>query len=222
MFEELFRYKAPNADLLLNNGFVKTENGYRLQQKIMGGDFTLFVTVGADGTVDTELTEAETNEAYVLYKTNAQGKYIGEVRAAVEAVLADIAATCFKDKIFQFPQTERLIRHVRERYGDEPEYLWKKFPQNAVWRRKDNKKWYGAVLSVEGVKLGLDTEEIVEIVDLRGTPEEIPALLERQHYYPGWHMNKKSWYTVVLDDSVPDDELWERIRQSYLIAQKSK
>jgi predicted DNA-binding protein (MmcQ/YjbR family) len=32
---------------------------------------------------------------------------------------------------------------------------------------------------------------------------------------PGYHMNKKHWNTVVLDGSVPDDELQELIDHSY-------
>ncbi|MGN1104647.1 MAG: MmcQ/YjbR family DNA-binding protein, partial [Candidatus Coproplasma sp.] len=41
-----------------------------------------------------------------------------------------------------------------------------------------------------------------------------------ENYYPGWHMNKKSWYTLVLDGSVSDDEITERIKESYALAKK--
>lgn len=32
---------------------------------------------------------------------------------------------------------------------------------------------------------------------------------------PGYHLNKKHWNTVLLDGSVPDDELVEMLRHSY-------
>jgi predicted DNA-binding protein (MmcQ/YjbR family) len=32
---------------------------------------------------------------------------------------------------------------------------------------------------------------------------------------PGYHLNKKHWNTVVLDGSIPDDELEELIQHSY-------
>jgi predicted DNA-binding protein (MmcQ/YjbR family) len=32
---------------------------------------------------------------------------------------------------------------------------------------------------------------------------------------PGYHLNKKHWNTVVLDGTVPDDEIDELIRHSY-------
>jgi predicted DNA-binding protein (MmcQ/YjbR family) len=34
---------------------------------------------------------------------------------------------------------------------------------------------------------------------------------------PGYHMNKKHWNTVVLDGSVPDDELEELVAHSYAL-----
>ena len=33
---------------------------------------------------------------------------------------------------------------------------------------------------------------------------------------PGYHLNKRHWNTVVLDGSVPDDELADMIEHSYL------
>lgn len=80
------------------------------------------------------------------------------------------------------------IEYVRKKYGDELEFLWTKFPDNAAWRRKDNRKWYG--------------------------------VLSKEHYYPGWHTNKKSWYALVLDDCISDEEMQLRITESYELAKK--
>ena len=82
----------------------------------------------------------------------------------------------------------QLIEYVRKQYGDELEYLWENFPENAVWRRKNNQKWYGAPLTVSRRKLGFSSDEVVEIIDLRGTPEELAAFVDGQRYFPGWHM----------------------------------
>ena len=113
-----------------------------------------------------------------------------------------------------------VCEFIRNTYGDELEFLWPKSPKNAVWRRKDSRKWYGAVLTTAGNKVGLETSDIVEIIDLRMKKEQAEEVLARKHYYPGWHMNKKSWYTVVLDESVPDEELQRRIQESYELAKK--
>ena len=51
-------------------------------------------------------------------------------------------------------------------------------------------------------------------------PKEAEEILSRANYYPGWHMNKKSWYTLILDGSISDGELKERLRESYRLAGK--
>ena len=38
---------------------------------------------------------------------------------------------------------------------------------------------------------------------------------------PGYHLNKKHWNTIVLDGSVPDDEVEELIRHSYELVVES-
>ena len=38
---------------------------------------------------------------------------------------------------------------------------------------------------------------------------------------PGYHLNKKHWNTVVLDGSVPDDEVEELIEHSYELVVES-
>lgn len=75
-------------------------------------------------------------------------------------------------------------------------------------------------MTVPKSKLGFQSEEKVEIVDLHCRPDQIEDLLARQQYYPGWHMNKKSWYTIILDGSIPDEELFFRLEESYALAQK--
>lgn len=220
MFEDVFKRQKLRPERLPAYGFVKDGGHWRYETKIRGGEFTLHIRIDKAGNAETDLVDNETGDEYVLYKTNASGTYVGEVRQAIEDVLTDIVGKCYEPSVFKTNQSLVLIEYVREAYGDELEFLWEKFPDNAVWRRKDNQKWYGAILTVVGSKIGLDTERIVEIVDLRMKPEQKDELLVREHYYPGWHMNKKNWYTIVLDAGVSDDELCRRLDESYELAVK--
>ena len=55
-------------------------------------------------------------------------------------------------------------------------------------------------------------------VTLKGTPEDNE--IDRAEFptvAPAWHMNKRHWYTVTLDGSVPSDMLAEMIRASYAL-----
>lgn len=220
MFEDIFERKKRNIEKMSVYGFDIKDGGWIYETNIMDGAFRLSVFIGENGDVDTNLVEIENSEPYILYKTNASGAYVGEIRTAVEAVLTDIANACYDVSVFKTNQAQMAIEYVRKKYGDELEFLWTKFPENAVWRRKDNQKWYGAILTVTGNKIGLDTDEIVEIIDLRMKAENREAILSREHYYPGWHMNKKSWYTLVLDNCIADEEIKLRITESYELARK--
>lgn len=222
MFDEIIKRKKLIPEKLLACGFEKNGEFFQYFTEIRNGEFTLMIQIGMDGTIDTNLVENETGEAYILYKTGASGTYVGEIRAVIEEVLYDIVRQCYETSIFKTEQSQMIINFVREQYGDELEFLWEKFPDNAVWRRKDNKKWYGAILTVAGKKVGLETEKIEEIIDLRMNPAEADIILSRKNYYPGWHMNKKSWYTIVLNGSVPDEELKEKIMESYDLAGRKR
>ncbi len=49
------------------------------------------------------------------------------------------------------------------------------------------------------------------------------ALCLREMYeavLPGYHMNKKHWNTVVLDNTIPDDEVFSMIDDSYVLVVK--
>lgn len=218
MFENIFKRKKLNADKLVKYGFSRVEDKFTLTREISGNDFTLQITIGMDGLPDTSLVENETDSEYVLYKTGAQGAFVGSIRSEIEAILADIAEKCYDPDIFSSAQTVRLIEAVRERYGDEPEFLWEKFPTDAILRRQDSQKWYAVIMTIPVSKLGLPSDETAEIIDLHTRPEQMPELMARENFYPGWHMNKKSWFTLILDGSVPDAELFRLVDESYELA----
>lgn len=222
MFEDKFFIKRKkNISKLLHYGFVREADQYRYSTPVMDGTFRLLVFVRDDGTVSTKMIDTSTDEEYSLYKSESSvGTFVGEVRTVCEEVLTDISEKCFDADIFRSEQTLEIIEYVKGKYGDEPEYLWEKFSDNAVLRRKDTQKWYGVLLTVPKTKLGLDSNEIVEIIDLRLDPELMDTTVDRIKYFPGWHMNKKSWYTIILDGSVSTDEIRQRIDRSYILAIK--
>lgn len=218
MFEDIFLRKKAVPEKLDAYGFRKIQSRYKYNTDVLNGEFRLEITIGNNSVPNTTLTEIATGEEYILYKTNAVGTFVGEVRTAITNILRDIADCCYETAVFKAEQSIALIAYVREKYGDELEYLWNKFPDNAVWRRKDNKKWYGALLTVSRRKLGIPSDEIVEIIDLRATPEVIEDLIDNAQFFPGWHMNKKHWYTIILDGTVSVDEIYHRVDESYLLA----
>ena len=222
MFDELFRRRTIDIQKAILFGFVQSNSNYIYETDIIDGSFLLQIVITPDGNIDTKLTEKAIGDEYVLYKTNATGSFVGEVRKAIEAILKQVADQCYNTDIFKSAQAKEIICYVREKYGDELEFLWEKFPDNAIWRRKDNEKWYGALLTVKASKLGLDDDKSIEILDLRIKTEDIETTVDYQRFFAGYHMNKKHWYTLLLDGSTPIEEICNRIDESYILAKKQE
>lgn len=219
--KEIFRRKKLIPSKLQPYGFVDDGDCFTFRKTLAQSGLALTVKITPAGEISTEITDPATEDAYTLHLTDgAVGSFVAGVRADYAQILADIASHCFEPEIFKSFQTKQLVEYVGDHYGDEPEYLWKKFTDNAVWRRKDTGKWYGAILTVSRRKLGLDSDEIAEILDFRCPPEELDALADGKLYFRGWHMNKKSWCTIVLDGSVSTEEICRRIDKSYSLANK--
>lgn len=220
-FQSVFRRRKVITDKLKPFGFRRSGNEYIYKRILPDSGFEITVTIAADGEVNTTVVDPSFDEPYTLHLADgATGSFVGGVRTETEKLLTDISEKCFEPDIFKSEQAKALIEYVRMRYDNELEFLWEKFPDNAVWRRRDTAKWYGALLTVSKRKLGFKSDELVEIIDLRSAPENMEALIDNQIYFPGWHMNKKNWYTVILDGSASLNELQRRLDESYLLAIK--
>jgi len=177
------------------------------------------VTVLDDGTVAAKVLDAFSDEEYVLHRTSvACGSFVGMVRAEHERVLLEIAEKCFDPDVFKSDYARMVVQYIRGTYGDELEFLWSRFPNNAIFRRKDTGKWYGAMLVLSKRKLAFDSDELVDVLDFRMNTDAVKSVVDGVRYFPGYHMNKKHWVTVCLDGSVPVDEIMNRIAESYKLA----
>ena len=160
--QQIFSDRRADPEKLRAYGFRETDGAYLYEQPILDGAFTLRVRVCADG-VDACLIDAATDEPYTLFLVeDAQGSFIGEVRAAYCDALSAVAEACFAKTVFQSGYSQSVIEYARNTYGDELEFLWEKSPKNAILRRKDNRKWYAALLTISKSRLGAFPDEEIE------------------------------------------------------------
>ena len=219
--ETLFKHLKAMPARLLSFGFAEHEAAYTYSAGLVDGQFTMRVTVGKEGKISAQVIENSSGESYVLHLIpGAGGAFVGQVRQEYERLLTQLAAACFEPDVFKSEDARRVIAYAREKYQHELEFLWPRFPQNAILRRQDNAKWYAALLTVPAQKLGLPGDAPIEILDLRGAPQDIAALVDNKKYFPGFHMNKKHWFTLCLDGSVAIEEIFRRLDESFALAKK--
>lgn len=216
--QQIFSDRRADPEKLRAYGFRETDGAYLYEQPLLSGAFTLRVRVCADG-ADACLIDAATDEPYTLFLVeDAQGSFIGEVRAAYCDALSAVAEACFAKTVFQSGYSQSVIEYARNTYGDELEFLWEKFPKNAILRRRDNRKWYAALLTISKSKLGAFPDEEIEVLDLRAAPEAIPDMVDGKRVFAGYHMNKKHWITLPLDGTLPAEEICAMLDTSYALA----
>ena len=200
-------------------GFKLKENSYYYNISLLKNQFKMCVKINLDNSIFTELIDTETNEPYVLHLLEERRNgYSEKVYKAYSEVLDKIKKECFEDEIFKAGYTKEIITYVKNKYGDELEFLWEKSPKNAVVRRKSSNKWYAVILTIPKRKIGLESDEVIEVINLHNIPKEIEKLIDCKKYFPAYHMNKKYWCTICLDGTVELEEIYKLIDISYELA----
>lgn len=127
----------------------------------------------------------------------------------------------FERGIAMASMAEEVIAYIAEAYGAQPEYPWAKSPGNGIFRHRENRKWFAAlILNISKERIGLEGEEIVDILNLKCDPLLMEGILDGRSRLPGYHMNKKHWISILLDGSVGMGEIASLIDMSHGLTQK--
>ena len=84
-----------------------------------------------------------------------------------------------------------------------PDYPFDEDFETAVLRHTDNRKWYALVMRVSRRKFGFDSDEVIDVVNLKLPTEMFGSFGAADGVYPAYHMNKLHWISVLLPDA-PD------------------
>ena len=112
-------------------------------------------------------------------------------------------------------QRERIMRYMQNTYGTEAEYLWADSPDSAVFRHPASRKWYAIMMRVLPERLGLSGKQALDVMNVKCSTIMIGSLLSTKGFLPAYHMNKNHWISIVLDNSVPDDQITPLLELSY-------
>ena len=213
-----FENRNIDYERLIRYGFQKKNNTYSLKKFMQEQCFQAIVEISDEKQV-AKLMDLSTNEEFVLVDVrDSSGDFVGKIREEYEEILEDIFENCSTFDVFQSKQAKEVIQYVKEKYQDDLEYLWKKFPKNAIFRNKKNHKWYAALLVIPEKKLGIDSDKMIEIIDVRYQQEDIQNKIDNQKIWGGYHMNKEHWITIKLDETIDIKEIFQLIDNSYQLS----
>ena len=215
---EIFKSYQLNQEKARAYGLVENSGVWIYSCQILQGDFVMTVSITADN-VSFQVFDQDTGDLYPqVHMESFKGSFVASVREACLEILYQIRKACFEVQDFICPQTKRIMVQVQEKYGNQLEYLWEKSPDTAVLRHEGNQKWYAVLMKISWEKLEKGREGQVEAVNLKH--DQVADLLLNKGIYPAFHMNKRYWISVALDDTLSDEEVLELIEKSWNLISK--
>lgn len=99
---------------------------------------------------------------------------------------------------------QAFLKYCLDAYGTAPDYPFENDFETSVLRHADNRKWYALAMRVSRRKFGQNSDEIIDVVNLKLPIEMFGTFGVTDGIYPAYHMNKLHWISVLLPDA-PDD-----------------
>lgn len=215
MEQVFFKDKTVLFERLEPFGFSVVEDGYYYRRPILEGQLLVEIVITHSGQLLGKVVDVDMGEEYHVFRSaTASGRFVGLVREAYQAILEEIAEACFCASPFRSEQANRLTNHLKQTYGDEPDYPFAQ-SQTASFRVPANRKWYALLLPLNRQKLEPDgRSEDIDVLNIKVEPSELSELLLLDGIYPAYHMAKGTWVSVVLDDTVSDQVLRPLVAKS--------
>ena len=212
---EIFKRTQVDFKKLEPFGFIKENNIYHFNKKFMNNQFSTIITINQDGKISGKVIDLDIGEEYTNIRVeNQEGSFTNMVRELYKEILIEIRDNCFINNFFITDQANRIANYILKKYNDEPEFLWEKYNGFGVFRNKNNNKWYAFIGNIDKSKIS-DSPGEIEIINLKSDEKTINELIKKDGFYKGYHMNKKNWITITLDNTLTDEEIIKYIDISY-------
>ena len=199
-------------------GFSRTEAGLELKKELPGvGLYAVFVIAGKSFEVN--VFDADTDEEYLPFNVldNITG-FVTGIREQVEDLVQEIKEKCLLNSNMKL----RLMEYCERKFGTEPEAPWEDSPDAYTFKTAKRNKWYALFMTIPYKSLGLVAKGTLDVVNIKLPPEKVLDLIDRVHFYPAYHMNKKHWITIVLDKEVDEPLVQQLLEESYGLIEKLK
>lgn len=213
----VFTHYRVDKEKLLEYGFEVLQDQYILKMDLSKEDFYALIMIQNDS-FSIKVYDRLFDEEYVLFALKKHGAFAAEMKEEILKKVDEIVAKCFVYESLK----AKIYDYVYKIYQTLPEYPWERSPEHGTLKTKYSQKWYGIVMTITGQSLGLLHDEKVTVMNLKNKPEKIQELIDYKHFFPAYHMNKKYWISILIDNSLDENVLYKLIDESYNLVEKKK
>lgn len=213
--ETIFNRYLIDENKLLECGF---NSDYVYTVDILDNTFKVIVTY-VDKKITGKIIDLSFDEEYTNFRIERSGEFNLKIRSEYERILLDIRdKTCTK-RTYIYDQANRIDKYIFSKYDVAADFPFKSSPYHGVYRNKDN-KWFGILMDIPFNKIDKNKDGLIEVINVKINPNDKDNLLKIEGIYEAYHMNKKSWISIILDDTLSDDLISELIDNSYKLVTK--
>lgn len=213
--KDIFKRCIIDFDKLVKYGFRKDKTSFLFSKNILNDNFRVEICIDSKSNVNGKIYDLDTNEEYNNFRIEGISRnFVSKVREEYTDVLKDIKDNCCKSRYFIYNQTNRVSDYIYKKYNVKPEFLWDNTPGCGVFRNKNNNKWFGIIMNIDESKLN-DNHGEVEVMNIKIDESKLSNYLLVNGFYKAYHMNKKSWMSIILNDTVDDGIIFKLIDESY-------
>ncbi len=211
---EIFKRTNIDFNKLIDYGFIKGNQEYIYKKEILD-NLEVQIYINENKSVTGKVIDTITHEEYTNFRLENRGSFSNQVKEEYTNILKDIALKCTTKKYFITPQANRITNLLINLYHNEPEFPWASSPGSGIFRNPKNKKWYGLIMNIDKSKIDKNCKGEIEVINIKLDDKEILDLLNRKGFYKAYHMNKKYWISIILDETLSDDEILSLIKESH-------
>ncbi len=117
---------------------------------------------------------------------------------------------------------EQIFAYVKKQYRVKPDHPFPMAPSCPVLRHEDNRKLFALLMELPRSRLGLEGEERVEVLNLKCSAVLSGVLRQQEGILPAYHMHRDSWVSVLLDGTVPMEDILSLVDLSFSLTADPK
>ena len=220
--DEVFKRCKLDKDKLIPYGFKLENNIYKYSKLIMDDTFSVNITIDSKDNVIGKVYDLDGDYEYTNFRLeNVKGDFVNRVKDEYIKVLESIANNCYTEEYFIYKQSNEVSDLIKEKYNVMPEFLWESNPNYGIFRNKSSNKWFGVIMNIDRSKLNLNESGEVEVLNVK-LDDLVNTYLNKEGIYPAYHMSKKSWVSITLDNTLSNEKVMNLIDISFDLSNRKK